>query len=60
MSKSPLGPSLQDSNDKQRTVWTTENQIDKQTQFIAMHSIVSSLRAGREGIRCKESVPRKV
>jgi len=42
MSKSPLGPSLQYSSTPiiNNVLLTTDNPIDKQTQFIAVHSIV--------------------
>ena len=42
ISKSPLGPSLQYSSPPiiNNVLWTNDNPIDKQTQFIAVHSIV--------------------
>ena len=45
MSKSPLGPSLQYSSTPiiNNVPWTTDNPIDKQTQFIAAHSIIDML-----------------
>jgi len=49
MSKGPLGPSLQYSSTPiiNNVLWTADNPIDKQTQFIAVHIINKAGRAGR-------------